>query len=120
MVIERKERREEMKAKNRAAWEKFRAERDESLYEKGLLDFAARWAGRMESRLEAHVRVADVAADTINDPIVRLTSLQIASAIAALIKFWVHGEELRRWYTLVVEARKEARAAEAAKEEVCT
>ncbi|MBU1146427.1 hypothetical protein KKD80_02685 [Patescibacteria group bacterium] len=109
-----------MKVKDREAWRRFRAGQAKKRYEDGILSFAERWAGRMESRLTARVRVADVAGDTINDPTVRLTSLQIASAVAALIKFWVHGEELKRWYALVVEARKEARAAEAAKEGVCT
>jgi hypothetical protein len=87
-----------MQVKNRMAWEKFRASYSGQKYERGILDFAERWAKRMETRVAAGGKVEDIAEAAIVDPVLRLTSLQLAEAIIALVAHWERGEELRRWY----------------------
>jgi hypothetical protein len=102
-----------MNAKNEKAWKEFRAANSGG-YESGILDFAERWAGRMEACFDdGKPNVLDQIAEATMDKDeegLRLTNLQLAAVIAALVRFWTYGGMLELWrkeYWRAVRARRE-------------
>ncbi len=85
-----------MKVKDRVAWQKFRAA-NSGRYELRLLNYAERWADRMEVKLNQGVRLEDIVEKAIDDPISRISSSQVAHVMIALFRFWRHGEALKQW-----------------------
>ena len=77
-------------------------------YSKGVVDFGERWAGLMEIVISQLNDRSDAAltryfVDNANKmsseaAIDGLTGFMYGCAVAALSKFWVHGEPLRRWH----------------------
>lgn len=82
------------------AWKRFCVE-NTGQYEKGIIGFAIRWADRMEAWLDdAGSNVLDQIAEATMDEDerkIRLTNLQLAMAIAVLVRFWEYGGLLELW-----------------------
>ncbi len=83
-------------------------------YSAGTIAFTALWGRLMEGQLAAGKTVAECArkmssvADTEG-----ITGFMYGCAVSFLAKFWVHGEDLRRWHNLDTQIGKEGEAANA-------
>jgi len=99
-----------MKVKDRIAWQKFCAA-NSGKYERSLVNYAERWAGRMLAQLDKGKHLEEVIKATIDEPGLKLSNSQLAQVIAVLIKYWEYGETLERW-------RKENWAAVRARREI--
>jgi hypothetical protein len=65
----------------------------------------------MLARLDKGERLEDVIEATIDDPILRVSNVQLAQAIVVLVRHWERGEEIERWRKqnwAAVRARREA------------
>jgi hypothetical protein len=103
-----------MQVRNTEEWKRFRIE-NQGQYEKGIIGFAMRWADRMESWFDdTGSNVLDQIAEATMDEDergIRLTNLQLAMAIAVLVRFWEYGGLLKLWYAdnwRTVKARRAA------------
>ncbi|MBI5071829.1 hypothetical protein HZB93_02995 [Candidatus Falkowbacteria bacterium] len=85
-----------MKVKDGVFWQRFRAA-NSGRYELRLLNYAERWADRMEAKLNQGLRLEDIVEKTIDDPILRVSNSQVAHVMIALFRFWEHGEALKNW-----------------------
>lgn len=68
-------------------------------YGKACVDYAIRWANLMEQHMAAGAKLEDIAdndshaADTEG-----ITGFMYGAACGGLAKFWIHGDQLRRWH----------------------
>ncbi len=85
-----------MKVKDKVAWQRFRAA-NSGRYELRLLNYAERWADRMEVKLDKGEKLEDIVEETIDGPISRISSSEVAHAMIALFRFWKYGEALKQW-----------------------
>lgn len=88
-----------MKVKNQKAWEEFLAVRPADSYEGKIVRWAMQWADRMEVELAKGAKLENIAERTLDLPgaAVILSNTQLVQAIVALVRFWVHGDELQKW-----------------------
>ena len=100
-----------MKAKDQKAWEGALVANPADMYEGRILRFAEQWAERMEARMEWGEKLAEIAEETQNGTIIRLSGTQLCLAVVALAKHWEHGAELKAWHD---KRRKAAREGECA------
>ncbi len=83
-------------------------------YSAGVIAFTALWGRLMEGQLAAGKTLAECArkmsrvADTEG-----ITGFMYGCAVSFLAKFWVHGEELRRWHNIDTQIGKEGEKANA-------
>lgn len=90
-----------MKVNDQAEYDTWKAN-NEDAYSRAIFDFAEKWAGLMEPRLEAGEKVEDIAEETEEVAIKGsgLTGFMHSAAAAILAKCWVHGEPFRRWFNI--------------------
>lgn len=77
-------------------------------YSKGVVDYGERWANAMESLLPPSPSASQVvaflegSADRLSHEADTegITGFMYGCAVSALARFWVYGEELRRWHNL--------------------
>ena len=76
----------------------------QDFYSRGIVDFAERWASLMEERMaesgeqpstyfQRDAKNAERAADTEG-----ISGFMYGAAVAALAKFWEHGDSLNHWH----------------------
>lgn len=89
-----------MQVKNMEEWKQF-CSVNAGRYENAIIGFAAHWADRMEAWFDdAGSNVLDQIAEATVDEDergLRPTNLQLAMAIAVLVKFWEYGGLLELW-----------------------
>lgn len=74
--------------------------------------YAEAWADIMEKRLAKEESLAVFAKETSHEANTHgITAFMYGMAVFILGKFWVHGEELRRWHNLDVQIGDEGEAA---------
>lgn len=102
-----------MQIKDQAAWDAYRASNGEG-YGKAIIDYAERWAGLMESKMDDGRPLAEIARDTSHTADTEgITGFMYGAAVATLAKVWVHGETLRRWHNLETQIGDEGERANA-------
>ena len=83
-------------------------------YGAGIISFAERWAGLMESGIEQGKKIADIARATSSAADTEgITGFMYGEAASTLATFWEHGEELRRWHNLDTQIGNEGEKANA-------
>lgn len=74
--------------------------------------YAARWANWMEARMADGAELRAIAYDVGNEADLEgITGFMYGCAVGMLARFWVHGEELRRWHNLKTQISSEGEAA---------
>ena len=93
-----------------ASWAKRLGDRDYGMYCE--IDFADRWARLMQLELAVGKKLEEIASRTAEEAYDGGLPLMIIHPVVKylLSKEWKHGEELRRWYNLGVDATDGAEA----------
>lgn len=88
-------------------------------YSKGVVDYGERWAAAIEAALPPTPSTSQVIA-FLEENADRLsheadtegiTGFMYGYAVSALAKFWIYGEELRRWHNLKTQIGNEGERA---------
>lgn len=84
-----------------------------SPYAAEVVRFGEMWADLMEKEIERGNTIANVAEPTCRtaDNNGGITGYMYGCAVAALGKFWAHGEELRTWHNIKVQIGTEGEEA---------
>ena len=70
--------------------------------------YGARWANLMETLMNAGATLADIAKKAGHEANREgITGFMYGCAVQELSRFWIHGEELRRWHNLDTQVRGE-------------
>lgn len=100
-----------MELKDKAGWNKA-VKANSDGYEKGVIDYAERWANLMEKNIRAGKKLADIAKQTSHDAdIDGITGFMYGAAVSTLAQVWKYGEELRRWSNLDLQIHDEGERA---------
>lgn len=82
-----------------AEYEAYQATNSSDPYSARVVSYGSDWADLMEARLEKGEKLADMAEVTSHEADTDgITGFMYGAAVSGLAKFWVHGEELRRWH----------------------
>lgn len=96
-------------AKNQKEWEEYKNET--GYYWCRYMEY---WARIMQYEMEDNMKpLAEIALSASDEAcsVVSVSGRVFVSAVAALSKYWKHGEELRRWYNLHVQHGNEGKKA---------
>ncbi len=88
-------------------------------YSKAVVDYGEKWSALMEKRIPkgatgpqiTRIFVEHADSDSHEADTDGLTGFMYGCAVQALARFWVHGEELRRWHNLKTQIRNEGEQA---------
>lgn len=88
-----------IKAGKEKEFEQFVETNSKDFYSLGVVNFAKRWVELMESEMANGAKLVDVADRTSDEADTDgITGYMYGCAVSALVNFWEHGEELRKWH----------------------
>ena len=100
-----------MKLKDEEFWNHTVAINDDP-YGSAAIRYAKKWAELMETKMEAGVKLEDIASDTSHEADEEgITGFMYGCAVEVLARAWEHGEELRRWHNLNTQIHHEGEKA---------
>jgi hypothetical protein len=84
---------------DQAAWDALVELNSTDSYSKAAMDYAIQWGRLMQSRIASGEKLVDIAQETSHQADAEgITGFMYGCAVNALSKFWIHGEELRKWH----------------------
>lgn len=87
-----------MQVKNEEAYKELKDSQD-SLYGLSCIKYAEQWANLMETEISKGKEVKEVAKDlSYQTDVEYMTMAMYTAGVEILIKHWVYGEALRKWY----------------------
>ena len=93
------ERSRAMQYSDKAAWQKSVRINSGDPYSKGVVDYARRWANRMEKAMKAGETLEACAGRTSHEANTNgITGFMYGAAVHTLAKCWKHGNQLRIWH----------------------
>ena len=101
-----------MKLKDEKGWNEYVLLNTDGSYSEAVVTYSKRWAELMEEKLDAGMKLVDIAEDTSHEANAeRITGFQYGCAVEGLAKYWEYGEELRRWHNLDTQLGNEGEKA---------
>ncbi len=102
-----------MKRADEAKWQAFVEANSDDDYGKTVVEYAEDWANLMEAKLAEGCQFEEAAESTWHEAKghEELTGFMHGAAVATLALTWVHGDDLRRWYNLMIGAGDEGERA---------
>ncbi len=83
-------------------YEKYVETNSNDPYSKCIVTFSEQWAELMEEKMEEGAKLVDIADSCMKEVDNRdgmgITGFMYGCSVSGLGKFWVHGEDLRKWH----------------------
>lgn len=87
-------------------------QKNQDPYGKAVVDYSEAWANLMEQRLTDGATIQEMATDTSHEADTDgITGFMYGCAVLGLSKYWIHGEELRKWHNLKTQIGHEGERA---------